>query len=66
LELIEQSGIIGTENTELRTTDEHVFNNARTDDDITTVSISQSIVDLLDSDGPPLKQPTVTYPVTTD
>lgn len=33
-------------------TDEHVFYNTHTVDDVTTVSIPQVIVDLLDEDGP--------------
>jgi hypothetical protein len=52
LEMIEQSGLVGGGNTELRATDEHVFYNAQTVEEMTTVSIPQLIVDLLDSDGP--------------
>lgn len=52
LEMIEQSGLVGGGNTELRATDEHVFYNAQTVEELTTVSIPQLIVDLLDSDGP--------------
>jgi hypothetical protein len=52
LEMIEQSGLVGGGNTELRATDEHVFYNTQTVEELTTVSIPQLIVDLLDSDGP--------------
>jgi len=52
LDVIEETGLIGGGNTEFRATDEHVFYNARTVDDVTTVSIPQLIVDLLDEDGP--------------
>lgn len=50
--MIEQSGFVGGGNTELRATDEHVFYNAQTVEEVTAVSIPQLIVDLLDSDGP--------------
>ncbi len=52
LNVIEQKGFIGGGNTELRATDEHVFYNTQTVDEVTTVSIPQLIVDLLDEDGP--------------
>jgi hypothetical protein len=52
LTIIEENGLIGGGNTEFRATDEHVFYNTHTVDDITTVSLSQLIVDLLDEDGP--------------
>lgn len=52
LSVIEQKGFVGGGNTELRATDEHVFYNTQTVDKVTTVSIPQLIVDLLDEDGP--------------
>lgn len=52
LDIIEEIGLVGGGNTEFRATDEHVFYNAQTIDDVTTVSIPQLIVDLLDEDGP--------------
>jgi len=52
LEIVEQAGLIGGGNTELRATDEHVFYNAQTIDGVTTVSTPQLIVDLLAADGP--------------
>jgi len=52
LNLIEQHGLVGGGNTELRATDEHVFYNTATVDNLVTVSIPQLIVDLLDEDGP--------------
>ena len=52
LDLVAEAGFVGGGNTELRATDEHVFYNAQTDDDVTTVSVPQLIVDLLDEDGP--------------
>lgn len=52
LGLIAERGLIGGGNTEFRATDEHVFYNAQYVDGITTVSIPQLIVDLLDEDGP--------------
>jgi len=52
LDVIEDEGLIGGGNTEFRATDEHVFYNAQTVDDVTTVSIPQLIVDLLDEGGP--------------
>jgi hypothetical protein len=52
LNLIEQHGFVGGGNTELRATDEHVFYNTATVDNLVTVSIPQLIVDLLDEDGP--------------
>lgn len=52
LSVIEQKGFVGGGNTELRATDEHVFYNTQTVDEVTTVSIPQLIVDLLDEDGP--------------
>ena len=52
LELVAKTGLIGGGNTELRATDEHVFYNVQTVGDVTTVSIPQLIVDLLDEDGP--------------
>lgn len=52
LDVIEEHGLIGGGNTELRATDEHVFYNTQTIEGVTTVSIPQLIVDLLDEDGP--------------
>ncbi|MES3160647.1 MAG: hypothetical protein PPP55_03640 [Halorubrum sp.] len=52
LDVIEQQGFVGGGNTELRATDEHVFYNTQTVDEVTTVSIPQLIVDLLDENGP--------------
>jgi hypothetical protein len=52
LHLVAETGLVGGGNTELRATDEHVFYNAMTVDDATTVSIPQLIVDLLDEGGP--------------
>ena len=52
LDLVAEKGLIGGGNTELRATDEHVFYNAQTVDGVTTVSIPQLIVDLLDVGGP--------------
>lgn len=52
LDLIADTGFVGGGNTELRATDEHVFYNAQQVDDVTTVSIPQLIVDLLDEGGP--------------
>lgn len=52
LDVIEETGLIGGGNTEFRATDEHVFYNAQTIDDVSTVSVPQLIVDLLDEDGP--------------
>lgn len=52
LDIIEENGLIGGGNTEFRVTDEHVFYNAQTVNGVTTVSIPQLIVDLLDEDGP--------------
>ena len=52
LTIIEENGLIGGGNTEFRATDEHVFYNTHTVDDVTTVSLPQLIVDLLDEDGP--------------
>lgn len=58
LEIIEQTGLIGGGNTEFRATDEHVFYNAQTVNDVVTVSIPQLIVDLLDEDGPAVEAAT--------
>jgi hypothetical protein len=52
LDIIEANGLIGGGNTEFRATDEHVFYNAQTLDGVTTVSIPQLIVDLLNEGGP--------------
>ena len=52
LDLVEQKGFVGGGNTELRATDEHVFYNSQTIENVRTVSIPQLIVDLLDDDGP--------------
>jgi len=52
LDIIEENGLVGGGNTEFRATDEHVFYNAQTIDGITTVSVPQLIIDLLDEDGP--------------
>lgn len=58
LEIIEQTGLIGGGNTEFRATDEHVFYNAQTVNEVVTVSIPQLIVDLLDEDGPAVEAAT--------
>lgn len=52
LNIIEDNGLVGGGNTDFRVTDEHVFYNTQTVDDVTTVSIPQLIVDLLDEGGP--------------
>lgn len=52
LGVVETDGFVGGGNTELRATDEHVFYNVQTVDGVTTVSIPQLIVDLLDEGGP--------------
>lgn len=52
LELVAETGLVGGGNTELRATDEHVFYNVQRVDGITTVSIPQLIVDLMDEGGP--------------
>ena len=52
LDLVAEKGLVGGGNTELRATDEHVFYNTQTVDGVTTVSIPQLIVDLLDVGGP--------------
>ncbi|MEF8826854.1 MAG: hypothetical protein V5A27_11040 [Halapricum sp.] len=52
LDLVAEEGFIGGGNTELRATDEHVFYNTQTVDGVTTVSVPQLIVDLLDEGGP--------------
>ena len=52
LDLVAEKGLVGGGNTELRSTDEHVFYNAQTVEGVTTVSIPQLIVDLLDLGGP--------------
>lgn len=52
LEVIEEYGLIGGGNTEFRATDEHVFYDSQTVDGVTTVSIPQLIVDLLEEGGP--------------
>lgn len=52
LDIIEETGLIGGGNTEFRATDDHVFYNTQPVNDVTTVSIPQLIVDLLDEDGP--------------
>lgn len=52
LNFVADTGLVGGGNTELRATDEHVFYNAQTVEGVTTVSIPQLIVDLLDEDGP--------------
>ena len=44
--------MIGGGNTQFRATDEHVFYNTYTANDVMTVSVPQLIVDLLDEDGP--------------
>lgn len=50
--LIENQGLIGGGNTELRVLDSHVFDGATTVNGLTTVCIPQLIVDLLDEGGP--------------
>lgn len=52
LDLVAEKGFVGGGNTDLRATDEHVFYNCRTVEEVTTVSIPQLIVDLLAEDGP--------------
>jgi len=52
LNVIEEKGLIGGGNTEFRATDEHVFYNSQTINDVRTVSVPQLIVDLLEEDGP--------------
>ena len=52
LDIIEETGLIGGGNTQFRATDKHVFYNTQTVDGVTTVSVPQLIVDLLDEDGP--------------
>jgi len=52
LELIAKKELVGGRNTELCATDKHVFDDAQTGQGVTTVSIPQQIVDLLDQDGP--------------
>lgn len=52
LELVAETGLVGGGNTELRATDEHVFYNAQRVEGITTVSVPQLIVDLMDEGGP--------------
>lgn len=52
LGLVAEMGLIGGGNTELRATDEHVFYNAQRVNGITTVSVPQLIVDLMDEGGP--------------
>lgn len=52
LDLVAEHGFVGGGNTEFRATDEHVFYNTQTVEDVTTVSIPQLIVDLLGEDGP--------------
>jgi hypothetical protein len=52
LDVIAEHGFVGGGNTELRATDEHVFYNTQRVEDVTTVSVPQLIVDLLDEDGP--------------
>lgn len=58
LDLVAEKGFVGGGNTELRATDEHVFYNAQTVEDVTTVSIPQVIVDLLDEGGPAVEAAT--------
>jgi hypothetical protein len=52
LTVIEEKGLLGGGNTQLRATDRHVFYNEQTVDDMTTVSAPQLIVDLLAEGGP--------------
>jgi len=52
LTIVEEEGFVGGGNAELRATDEHVFYNTATVNNLVTVSIPQLIVDLLDEDGP--------------
>lgn len=58
LDLVAEKGFVGGGNTELRATDEHVFYNTQTVEDVTTVSIPQLIVDLLAEDGPAVEAAT--------
>lgn len=52
LRMVEEEGLVGGGNTELRATDEHVFYNVQKVDGVTMVSVPQLIVDLLDEGGP--------------
>jgi hypothetical protein len=52
LPIIEEHGLIGGGNTEIRVIDSHVFYNAETVNNLRTVSVPQLIVDLLDEGGP--------------
>lgn len=52
LTMVEAEGFVGGGNTELRATDEHVFYNVQTVDEVTTVSVPQLIVDLFEEGGP--------------
>jgi len=52
LNIVENQGLLGGGNTRLRATDRHVFYNTQAVGDVTTVSIPQLIVDLLDEGGP--------------
>lgn len=51
-QIIKNKGLIGGGNTRIRITDEHVFYNIQNVNGLTTVSIPQLIVDLLDEGGP--------------
>ena len=52
LDQVAEKRLVGGGNTEFRATDEHVFYNAQTIEGVTTVSIPQLSVDLLDGGGP--------------
>lgn len=52
LQIVEEKGLLGGGNTQLRVTDEHVFYNSQHQRGHTLVSTPQLIVDLLDEGGP--------------
>jgi len=52
LQIVEEKGLLGGGNTRLRATDEHVFYNSQDLNGLSTVSVPQLIVDLLDEGGP--------------
>lgn len=52
LDIIENKGLLGGGNTQIRATDKHVFYNKQEINSFTTVSIPQLILDLLEEGGP--------------
>jgi len=52
LQIVEDRGMLGGGNTRLRVLDDHVFYNSLSVNGVTTVSIPQLILDLLDEGGP--------------